>query len=168
MSKKIPSKVVEKTKLPITLELPKDVIDNLEPEELEIIKGLPVEKQAKLAVFMSKTSSFRGPIPPPEILKGYDEIMNGGADRILTMTEQQLSHRISLEKDVVKQQQKQSGRGQVMGFILATLCLASSTFLGFTGHDTLAGIIGTTTILGLTATFVLGKIRQDKDLNEKK
>lgn len=169
MSRKAPSKVIEKNKTPATLELPKDFKDNLDPEQLEIIEDLPADTQAKLSsIFTAKSSSFSGPIPPPEILKGYNDIIDGGANRILIMTEMQLSHRISLEKDVIKQQQKQSGRGQIMGFILAFLCLGSATFLGFTGHDTLAGIIATTTILGLVAVFVLGKIRQEKDLSEKK
>jgi uncharacterized membrane protein len=170
MSRKIPShKTVEKNKVPTPLELPKDVLDSLNPEELEIIEDLPLEKRARfISIFMAKTSSFRGPIPPPELLAGYNDAIEGGADRILKMAEKQLDHRIALEADVIKGQQKQSGRGQIFGFILAFLCLGSSTFLGYNNHEVLAGTLGTTTILGLAAVFVLGKVRQEKDLSEKK
>lgn len=170
MSKRnLPPKTIEKSKVPITLDLPKDITDSLDPQTVEIIEKLPQNEQLKLiSIFASKSSSFTGPIPHPDILKGYNEVFEDGAKIVFSMAQEQLTHRISLEKDVIKQQQKQSGRGQILGFILAFICLGSSTFLGFTGHDFLAGTIATTTILGLAAVFVLGRIRQEKDLRDKK
>ena len=168
MSRKAPSKVIEKNKTPATLELPKDFKDNLDPEQLEIIEDLPADTQAKLSsIFTAKSSSFSGPIPPPEILKGYNDIIDGGANRILIMTEMQLSHRISLEKDVIKQQQKQSGRGQIFGFITAIIGILVAAVLALYGHETVAGIFGTTTIIGLVAVFVIGKKEQQKNLEGK-
>ena len=43
-------------------------------------------------------SEFRGPIPPPEIISGYEAIIPGAADRILAMAEKQSQHRQEMEK----------------------------------------------------------------------
>jgi uncharacterized membrane protein len=40
---------------------------------------------------------FEGPIPPPAVLQGYEQILPGAAERILRMAEQQAAHRHSLE-----------------------------------------------------------------------
>jgi hypothetical protein len=38
--------------------------------------------------------------------------------------------------------------------------------LAYIGHDTVAGIFGTTTIVGLVTVFVIGKRKQSKDIEE--
>ena len=43
-------------------------------------------------------SSFSGPIPPPNIIKGYEEILPGSADRIIAMAENQSKHRQKWKK----------------------------------------------------------------------
>ena len=37
-------------------------------------------------------SEFSGPIPPPNIMRGYEEILPGAADRILSMAERQIEY----------------------------------------------------------------------------
>ena len=123
----------------------------------EIIRGLPKEKAAKIAALMVKVTMFSGPLPHPDSLKDYNEAVPNGAERILAMAEKQTTHRHEMEKKVVTRQQNQSGWRQVLGFFLALVCLCVTTYLGYLGHDWLAGIIGTTTIIGLCTTFVLGK-----------
>ena len=39
---------------------------------------------------------YSGPIPPPRLLQDYENIVPGLADRIMTLTEKQSSHRINL------------------------------------------------------------------------
>ena len=43
-------------------------------------------------------SEFSGPLPPPNIIKGYEDILPGAADRILSMAENQAKHRQEIEK----------------------------------------------------------------------
>jgi len=38
-------------------------------------------------------ATFVGPIPPPDILQGYDNILPGLADRIVSMAEAEGNHR---------------------------------------------------------------------------
>jgi uncharacterized membrane protein len=48
---------------------------------------------------LSVSTSFSGPIPPPLILKQYDDLVPGAAARILAQAEQQTAHRIALENN---------------------------------------------------------------------
>ncbi|MCL2659595.1 MAG: DUF2335 domain-containing protein [Acidobacteriaceae bacterium] len=38
-----------------------------------------------------------GPLPPPDVLTQYDQVVPNGAERIMAMAEQQSRHRIELE-----------------------------------------------------------------------
>lgn len=68
-----------------------------------------------------------------------------------------------LENYAIKEELKQSGRGQVFGFILGILGLSLATMLTLLGHEAIAGIFGTTTIVGLVTVFVVGRKYQQKD-----
>lgn len=74
---------------------------------------------------------------------------------------------MSLEKDTIQEEQRQSSKGQNLGFILGFLGILATGFLAYTGHDTVAGIFGTTTIIGLTGVFVYGKKSQQRNLEDK-
>ena len=74
------------------------------------------------------------------------------------------------EKTIVDRQTKQSGNGQIWGGVLAVLFGIITFILGYTGHDVLAGTIGTTTIISLVIVFVLHKVpegdKKKKDVEE--
>lgn len=145
------------------------------PEELKPILAdpdIPKDKKAKiiraaLGISIRKASSFSGPIPPPELLKGYNEVVKDGAERIVTMAEKQSNHRMKLEDHAIREELKQSRLGQVFGFVLGIVGLLLAAILAILDHETIAGIFGTTTILGLVTVFVLGKKAQKKDLEDK-
>lgn len=131
----------------------------------EILTSLPEDKRKKAlniltSLSVSRSSSFRGPLPPPSVLSEYNQVVDNGAERILKMAENQSGHRIELEKLAIKEELKQSSNGQKYGFILAILGIISALVLALLGHDAVAGIFGTTTIIGLVAVFVIGKNKQ--------
>ena len=64
-------------------------------------------------------SSSSGPLPSPEILKAYDLVLPGLAERIVTQAENQSQHRMALEKTIIEGDSKRADRGQILGFILA-------------------------------------------------
>ena len=55
--------------------------------------------------------SFSGPLPPPGVLEGYERVLPGSAERIFTMAEKQLEHRLHLEKVVVEGGSKRADMG---------------------------------------------------------
>jgi len=137
------------------------------PKELEpVLKDLPGPTQQKILKAFKSVSihqSFSGPIPPPNILKGYNDVVKDGAERIMSMAERQSNHRITLEDHAIREELRQSGRGQIFGFVLGIVGLGLATYLAIYGHEVIAGVFGTTTIVGLVAVFVIGKKAQKQE-----
>lgn len=135
------------------------------PEELTSIlsdPNIPEESKEKLEkafqlISLSSSQQFSGPLPPPMLLAAYDKSVNNGAERIMTMAENQSAHRIEIEKIAVKEELRQSSLGQIFGFILGLVGIGAAVWLALEDHDTVAGIFGTTTICGLVAVFVIGR-----------
>jgi len=50
------------------------------------------------------SQTFSGPLPPPDIINGYNSVVKNGGERIFAMTEKQMQHRIDLEKHIVKEE----------------------------------------------------------------
>lgn len=134
----------------------------------ELLRGVPAGGSAPHTLSVTSTQVHHsGPIPPAEELRRYGEIVPNGAERIMTMAEQQQAHRLKLEELVVTSQQVQSQRGQIIGSVLVALLIGSGTYLGSLGMSAVASIVFGTTILSVGATFVAGKISQAKDLKSK-
>nr|DAR22085.1 MAG TPA: putative membrane protein [Caudoviricetes sp.] len=66
-------------------------------QDEEVIELKSEELKSVVAEIMVQ-QHFSGPIPPPEILSGYEQIHPGFADRIISMAEKQSAHRQGLEK----------------------------------------------------------------------
>lgn len=147
------STMVEEPEVPYGRQLPEHVKKSLDaiPDEQER------EKLIKFLLSRTETTAFSGPVPPPNLLKGYSEVVENGAERLFVLAESQVKHRIEIEKYSLRHQIKQSERGQIFGFILALLGFVIVTFLGYNGHEIAASVLGTTTIVGLVAVFVIGK-----------
>ena len=137
-------------------------IENAMPADVnDILKDLPEEKRNIILSTMlaiEEERSFSGPLPPPEYFEAYGKTLEGSPDRILTMAEKQVDHRIELENTIVKKKFSQSTLGQ----ILATMLILAFGYIAYNlamhGHDTAAIAIGVTTVVGLAIVFVLNKI----------
>ncbi|MFH1760058.1 MAG: DUF2335 domain-containing protein [bacterium] len=57
-------------------------------------------KKNKSSNIQVQQASFSGPIPHPQILQKYNEIVPDAAARIIKMAENQATHRQDLEKTV--------------------------------------------------------------------
>lgn len=102
--------------------------------------------------------TFSGPLPPPEYLDAYEKTLPGAPDRIMTMAEKQVDHRIDLEKTIVNKKFKQSYLGQIIGAVLIIFFGCIAYDLAMHGHDNAAIAIGVTTVVSLAVVFVLNKI----------
>jgi len=123
----------------------------------------PSEEEKKIeGLIIGKSESFKGPVPPPNILEKYNGIIENGAERIVKMAENQSSHRIQIEKTVVLKKLKESGRGQIFGFILVVLILGIIVFAIVKEQGGVAKILGGITIGSVAVIFVTGKIIQKK------
>lgn len=123
----------------------------------DFIERLPKDMRGEAAtIFMAmEQKSFQGPIPPPEDLRGYEEVLPGASNRIVTMAEENSKHRRSMEKTIIEGNISLSKRGQWMGFFLAIFFVLIALFLAFNGYQKLGGILITTTLIGALVIFVL-------------
>jgi uncharacterized membrane protein len=113
------------------------------------------EQAALLAVarLSIRESIWHGPLPPPKVLKAYNDAIPHGAERIMVMAEDQLAHQHGVEKKELFQ----SARGQLFAFIIAIVFLIASAFLIFTGHEMAGSVLGTVDLVALATTFIAGK-----------
>jgi uncharacterized membrane protein len=100
--------------------------------------------------------SYKAPLPPPAILREYDDIYPGAAQIIFEAFERQSKHRQELERTVIASDIKRSAQGLWAGFAIALAGLGVSLWLGLTGHDVLAGVSFITDIATLAGVFVYG------------
>lgn len=100
-----------------------------------------------------EAQSLSGPIPSPEILKQYDEILPGLADRIMMMAEKQINHRIKLEELELKEEVKLKKRGQIFAFIIAFCGFAGSVWLVSIGYSMSGVILAGSILLSLVFVF---------------
>lgn len=143
------------------------------PESIEEIledPNLPEESKVKIVTAFMTTvhhfsSSYAGPIPDPDSLRQYEDILPGSADRILKMAENQGSHRRKREIKEGDSRIKQSSTGQWMGFLLALTFMIIAAYLTINGYPIVGGLIATTTIGIVITAFVLGKKYDRADPN---
>lgn len=120
-----------------------------------------------VSVTQTRVESYSGPIPPPEILSHLNDIIPGGAERVLAMAERQSAHRIEIEKSHLKEQQRQSNRGQFFAFFVTLVLIASGTYLAALGHEVVSGMIFGGTMISIAGVFLHGKRQQRADLRNK-
>ncbi|MGC8559908.1 MAG: DUF2335 domain-containing protein [Phycisphaerae bacterium] len=105
-----------------------------------------------------------GPIPPPEVLKGYDQIHPGLAHQIVTMAAEEAAHRRRMEVEVLAIQKedqaafrKSERKGQIFGLIVALAGIFGSVYEAVNGAQLAAGCLSSGTLVALVAVFIGGR-----------
>jgi len=108
-----------------------------------------------------------GPLPAPEALERYNQILPGAADRILAMAERQEQHRQELEQQVITSNISSQKLGVKLGFVIAMTAIVGGIGLALAGKSGagLTSIIGA--LAALVGVFVYGKKHQGRELDEK-
>jgi len=129
------------------------------------------EAIATLVSVSHSSTRFSGPIPPPAMLKEYDDLLPGAADRILKMAENQQSHRLVLEKEAVTSELFRSKLGMLCGFVVALAGIGAGVAIALVGGTDVAkvagGVVSGTTLLGMVGTFVYATSEKRKERTEK-
>jgi len=127
-----------------------------------VFKGIPVDQKKEILKTVISFKHHSGPLPDPETLNQYNEIISDGANRIMIMAEKQQNHRIELEKKAVSSQLSQAKKGQIFGFVITLLIVGCGTHLALNGHEKTGIVLIGTTLVALAGIFVLGKFRKEK------
>ena len=122
-----------------------------------------------VAIHLTKSSSsFSGPLPHPDILRSFDEVVPGSAERIIKMAEEQSSHRRNLENMVIDSDIKRSKWGQVLGFILSLIGLVVAGFVSVYGNPIAGSVIGVGTLGSLVGIFMYGSKTRSRERDDRK
>jgi uncharacterized membrane protein len=112
---------------------------------------------------ISREYFYAGPLPPPEILAQYNQIIPNGAERIFSMAEKQSEHRQALEKTVIESGIKNSKKGLNFGLIIGLSGMAVCVICAYLKQPYPSSIIGGGTVFSLVSTFIYGsKSRKDE------
>lgn len=130
-------------------------------------EGVSVSKPGKIISTSYSQVSYSGPIPPPALLAGYDDIDPGRAAKILQLAEDQSRHRMKLEVKVVDSDISRSWAGLACGMVMGLSLLAGGIVVILNGHDTAGTAIVTSTLAGVVGAFVYGKMSQSAERERK-
>lgn len=108
---------------------------------------------------------YLGPIPPPEILNGFEQIVPGAAERILAMAEENGKHQREMEKKALAVAFRTVLIGQIFGLVIGVLAFVTCIIALYLGSENTAMTIGGVTVTGLVAVFVTGRLRKPKNSN---
>lgn len=112
-------------------------------------------------------SEFSGPIPPPNIIAGYEEVVPGAADRIIQMAEKQAAHRQSIEQMAAKIEARDSLLGILFAFILGIGSIVACIVVVLTVRENAGAIAGS--LLGVTGigSIVTAFLKTTRRTNDK-
>lgn len=133
-------------------------------ELIDKVEALPKEEKRKLTMSLSM---YSGPIPHPDILKGYEKLYSGAAKKMIDNGLEESVHRRTLE---TKRQKRRGSLAFVSLFalILFTIMILIFAFLLITNDH---AVIGTVFAFGDFFWFVgkmdesVDKLSSNSDLN---
>ena len=149
-----------------------DIIKMLPPDIQRALTDVePEERKAIVSAFNAlalRSEYYEGPLPPSHMLREYEEILPGAADRIIGMAERQAEHRQDIEKVVIASKSRSETLGVVFAGLIGLSAIVGGVFLIAIGRgiEGLAAII--TAIGSLVGTFVYGTRSEKKELAEKR
>lgn len=118
--------------------------------------NLPTSKQPSPTQIRAQMAFHSGPLPPPEILENYDQVLPGAAERILTMAENQSAHRQQLEARYLTAEARNSLLGIIFGLLLGITGLSVSGICIYAGQGWPGAALGGATLVSLVGTFIYG------------
>lgn len=115
---------------------------------VELLRPLLREpKEASQAVVRIAAQLFRGPLPPPEQFKAYEDLVEGSARTILGMAVTEQSHRHRMQT----LEMLYPYLGWFAGFAGFLACVGGAVYLGMYDHEKVA-----LALLGLPVAGVIG------------
>lgn len=139
---------------------PDELIDWLENQPKEVVQRL-------FTTFAA--SHYSGPLPPPNLLSEYNEIVPGSAGTIINQFVSQGEHRREIEKAVIYSDIKRANWGLVAGFVIAFVGVVGSLFVMFAGESlAVAGLIAFVSSLATIVVAFIGANRRRREERSRK
>lgn len=111
----------------------------------------PASPQSQI---LAQSQQWSGPLPPPAALQHFNDIIPNGAERIMSMVEQEQIHRMSYESARLKGEISGSLRGHVIGGAITILAILVAAGAGYVGVNPIICVA----IVGLPIASILKSI----------
>ncbi len=95
--------------------------------------------------------------PSPEVLKSYETILPGYAERVVTLREKEQVFQHEKQNKALNGVINRDRRGQWMGFFITVFILIIATVFAFRGEILFAGTLITVDLVGLVSVFAIGR-----------
>ena len=136
-----------------------------EPETAVVQDG-DGDAGARLIAFSQK---FSGPLPPPEMLAQYEDVVPGAAERIIVITEEQHRHRMSVEihwLTLIREGIRVETIGQYSALIIAVASATVAIVTAITNPSWVIVPIGVPAFAWTAMWALRGIVRQPEDPGE--
>jgi uncharacterized membrane protein len=110
---------------------------------------------------------FQGPLPHPNLLRQYNDIVPRFAQEVTKAMIEQSQHRREIEKLVIVSKIEQAKRGQYIAAFVTALLVGLSAYMVKMGHLTEAAVVVGINLTALIGVFITNKESQRKELKEK-
>ena len=104
-------------------------------------------------------AEWSGPLPPPSVLREFDETVENGAERIVAAWERESEHRRVIERERLRVLARDAIVGKTLAFGFVIAALTTCAFAVASGAEWVAAILGG----GVIGTVVWAFIRTDRD-----
>jgi len=115
------------------------LIEALEEGLDPVLKGASLKPETKKKIVASvvrtveQYETYHGPLPHPAHLAGYENVLNGAANRIIGMAEKEQIHRHGLERRVLKWGVFGEVLGQISGLLVSFGFIAGAVYCAYVG-----------------------------------
>jgi len=123
----------------------------------------PSSSPSPISVARTTVTAFQGPLPPPELMERYNQIIPGAAQRILNIFESQVQHRQALEQAVIKSDIRDSRLGLYLGFFVSVFAVIGGVICVLSGYTATGGIIAAIPVPVLASVFVYGSTNRRRE-----
>lgn len=121
-------------------------------------------QQAQHPTKLQRTETYfeySGPIPPPSVLKKYDEVCPGLSETLISEFKAQAEHRREIQSCVIGGNVRAQLTGQWMAFFLGLGALGFGAYLAYLGQTGWGIAVAIGSIAGLLGTFFRQSKGQD-------
>lgn len=131
-----------------------------QPEEKDLpVEELPEEPTGEIVFFSFEHS---GPLPLPNILKGYEEALPGSADRILQIAEKNADSRREIDKNESGALIQQADKAQDYGALIAIAILCLAGYFAYLGKSIFSIVLVVAEIGSILSIFIAGRRKRSE------
>ena len=120
------------------------------------------KKEARVEAVMRRSQSYSGPLPMPEDLEKYDQVVPGAAERIIRMAEKEMQHRHESDNRMMKSVIRTTAVSILFAFLSVVILSFLVYYALYRGYDKVAGAIAVGSIAAVAGVFIYFKKEQGK------